>query len=66
MGKYGRFRAFSVNSRVNRDPRKAAAYFRSLNTKLRMLKTPKDSYLRNILDEIRALIRKTQYLLTLR
>ena len=31
-----------------------------------MLKTPSDSYLRNIMDEIRALIRKTQYMLTLK
>jgi len=66
MGRYGRFRAFSVNSRVNKDPRKAALYFRQLNSKIRMLKTPSDSYLRNILDEIRALIRKTQYMLTLK
>ena len=66
MGRYGRFRAFSINSRVNKDPRKAALYFRQLNTKIRMLKTPSDSYLRNILDEIRALIRKTQYMLTLK
>jgi DNA-binding ferritin-like protein len=66
MGKYGRFRAFSVNSRVNKDPRKAALYFRQLNAKIRMLKTPSDPYLRNILDEIRALIRKTQYMLTLK
>ena len=66
MGKYGRFRAFSVNSRLNRDPRKAALYFRKLNSKIRTLKTPTDSYLRNILDEIKALIRKTQYMLTLK
>ena len=66
MGKYGRFRAFSVNSRLNRDPRKAALYFRKLNSKIRTLKTPTDSYLRNILDEIKALVRKTQYMLTLK
>ncbi len=66
MGRYGRFRAFSVNSRLNRDPRKAALYFRQLNAKIRALKTPSDSYLRNILDEIKALIRKTQYMLTLK
>jgi hypothetical protein len=51
---------------VNKDPRKAALYFRQLNAKIRMLKTPSDPYLRNILDEIRALIRKTQYMLTLK
>ena len=66
MSKYGRFRAFSVNSRLNRDPRKAALYFRKLNSKIRTLKTPTDSYLRNILDEIKALVRKTQYMLTLK
>lgn len=66
MGKYGRIRKFSVNSRLNRDPKKSAAYFRTLAARIRRLKLPRDSYLKNILDEIIAQIRKTQYMLTLR
>ena len=66
MGKYGRFRAFSVNSRLNKDPRKAQLFFRKLFTRVRSIRTPPDSELRNILDEIKALIRRTQYMLTLR
>lgn len=66
MGKYGRFRAFSVNSRLNKDPRKADLFFRKLMMRIRGLKTPTNSELRNILDEIKGLIRRTQYMLTLR
>jgi DNA-binding ferritin-like protein len=66
MGKYGRIRKFSVNSRLNRDPKKSPVYFRTLAARIRRLKLPRDSYLKNILDEIFAQIRKTQYMLTLR
>lgn len=66
MGKYGRIRKFSVNSRLNRDPKKSPVYFRTLAARIRRLKLPRDSYLKNILDEILAQIRKTQYMLTLR
>ena len=66
MGKYGRIRKFSVNSRLNRDPKKSPVYFRTLAARIRRLKLPRDSYLKNILDEIFTQIRKTQYMLTLR
>lgn len=66
MGRYGRFRKFSVNSRLNKDPRKSPVYFKSLVAKIRRLRLPRDPYLKNIMDEIIAHIRKTQYMLTLR
>jgi hypothetical protein len=50
-----------------KDPRKAKEYFRSLLTRVRaMSRLSKDSYLRNIYDEIVALIRSTLYMLTLK
>jgi len=66
MGKYGRLKRISVNKRFMNDPKKARQYFRSLLTRLRLLKLPKDSYLRSIHDEITVLIRQTMYQLTLR
>jgi DNA-binding ferritin-like protein len=66
MGKYGRFRKFNVNSRLNKDPRKSPVYFKSLVAKIRRIRLPRDPYLKNILEEIIAHIRKTQYMLTLR
>lgn len=67
MGKYGRLRSVNVNKRFMRDPRKAKEYFRSLLSRVRaMSRLSKDSYLRNIYDEIVALIRSTLYMLTLR
>lgn len=66
MGKYGRFKAFSINSRLSKDPRKAQLFFRKLGMRVRSLRTPANSELRNILDEIKALINRTQYMLTLR
>jgi len=66
MGKYGRLKRISVNKRFMSDPKKARQYFRSLLTRLRLLKLPKDSYLRSIQDEITVLIRQTMYQLTLR
>ena len=66
MGKYGRLKRISVNKRFMSDPKKARQYFRSLLTRLRLLKLPKDSYLKSIQDEITVLIRQTMYQLTLR
>jgi DNA-binding ferritin-like protein len=65
MGKYGRLRKLSINTRLNRDPRKSPLYFKGLIAKIRRLKLPRDPYLKNILDEIIGHIRKTQYMLTL-
>jgi hypothetical protein len=67
MGKYGRLRSVNVNKKFMRDPRKAKEYFRSLLVRVRaMSRLSKDSYLRNIYDEIIALIRSTLYMLSLR
>ena len=67
MGKYGRLRSVNVNKRFAKDPRKARMYFKSLLARVYALRSlSKDSYLRNIYDEIVALIRSTLYMLTLR
>jgi hypothetical protein len=66
MGKYGRLKRVTVNKRYMSDPKKARAYFKSLITRIRLVKLPKDSYLKNIQDEIVALIRSTMYMLTLK
>jgi hypothetical protein len=66
MGKYGRLKRVAMNKRYMSDPKKARAYFKNLLTRIRLVKLPKDSYLKNIQDEITALIRQTMYQLTLR
>jgi hypothetical protein len=66
MGKYGRLKRVSMNKRYMTDPKKARAYFKSLIARIRLVKLPKDSYLKNIQDEIVALIRSTMYMLTLK
>jgi hypothetical protein len=50
-----------------KDPTKAKAYFKSLLTRVRAIRLPSgDTYLKNIQDEIIALIRSTLYMLTLK
>ena len=67
MGKYGRLRRISINKRFMKDPTKARAYFKSLLTRVRAIRLPRgDTYLKNIQDEIVALIRKTLYMLSLK
>jgi hypothetical protein len=66
MGKYGRLKRITMNKRYMTDPKKARAYFKSLIARIRLVKLPKDSYLKNIQDEIIALIRSTMYMLTLK
>lgn len=64
MGKYGRFRKIKYGRKtIARNPK---LYFRSLLAQIRALKLPRDSYLHNIQDEIIALVRSTQYMLSLR
>jgi|SRR6056300_134728 len=55
-----------MNKRYLTDPSKAPAYFRSLLTRMKKMKLPKDPYLKNIQDDIETLIRKTLYLLRLK
>ena len=66
MGRYGRLKRITMNKRYMSDPKKARQYFRALLTRVRLVKLPKDSYLKNIQDEILALIRSTMYQLTLK
>ena len=66
MGRYGRLKRITMNKRYMSDPKKAKMYFRSLLTRVRLVKLPKDSYLKNIQDEIIALIRSTIYMLSLK
>jgi hypothetical protein len=67
MGKYGRLKRISVNKRFIRDPKKARLYFKSLLARVRAIKLPRgDTYLKNIQDEITALIRSTLYMLSLK
>ena len=66
MGKYGRLKRITTNKRFLRDPKKARMYFRSLLGRIRVVKLPKDTYLRSVQDEIVALIRATLYMLSLR
>jgi len=67
MGKYGRLGKITSNKRFMKDPRKAKDYFRSLLTRIKAIKLPRsDTYLKNIQDEITALIRSTLYMLSLK
>ena len=67
MGKYGRLRRVSLNKRFIRDPTKAKAYFKSLLVRVKAIRLPRgDTYLKNIQDEITALIRSTLYMLSLK
>ncbi len=67
MGKYGRLRRVSLNKRFMKDPSKAKAYFKSLLGRVRAIRLPRgDTYLKNIQDEIIALIRSTLYMLSLK
>lgn len=66
MGRYGRLKRISLNKRYMSDPKKARLYFKSLLARVRLVKLPRDSYLKNIQDEIIALIRSTLYMLTLK
>ena len=67
MGKYGRLKRITANKRFLRDPKKARAYFKTLLVRIRNLRLPRgDTYLKNIQDEIIALIRKTLYMLSLK
>ena len=67
MGKYGRLRRITMNKRYIQDPKKARPYFKALLARIRNMKLPKgDTYLKNIQDEIVALIRQTLYMLSLK
>ena len=58
-----KIKAIKINKRFLQDPAKAPAYFRSLLARMKLSKEP---HLRNIQDEIVALIHKTLYLMRLK
>jgi hypothetical protein len=66
MGKYGRVGRLAIpkNNATRRVSPKL--YFKKLLMNIRRMKLPRDSYLRNIQDEIVALVRSTLYMLTLK
>ena len=64
MGKYGRFRKIVSGRRTV--ARNLKAYFKTLLVRVRALRLPRDTYLKNIQDEITALIRSTLYMLSLK
>ena len=66
MGKYGRLGRVPIPP--NRTVRKVSPrmYFKKLLMNIRRLKLPRDTYLKNIQDEITALVRSTLYMLTLK
>jgi len=66
MGKYGRLARFNVPRNNNRRSMSARAYFKGLLTRIRAVRLPRDTYLKNIQDEITALVRSTLYMLTLK
>lgn len=67
MGKYGRLKRITMNKRYMSDPRKARDYFKKLLARVKAVRLPRgDSYLKNIQDEIVALIRSTIYMLSLK
>lgn len=67
MGKYGRLKRITSNKRFMKDPAKAKQYFKTLLVRIKKLKLPRsDTYLKNIQDEITALIRSTIYMLSLK
>jgi hypothetical protein len=66
MGQYSRIKPVKMNKRFLTDPKKAPMYFKSLLKRMKAMKLPKDSYLKNNEDEISTLIHKTLYLLNLK
>jgi hypothetical protein len=64
MGKYGRFRKIITGRKsIAKNPK---LYFRNLLRYIRGMRLPRDTYLKNIQDEITALIRSTLYMLSLK
>ncbi len=66
MGQYGRLKNVKMSSRIITNPAMSSKYFRGLLKQIRSLKLPRDTWLKNIQDEIVALINRTLYKLTLK
>jgi len=65
MGKSGRLKRFAL-PRNAKTKTSARMYFKTLLTRIRGCRLPRDTYLKNIQDEITALVRSTLYMLTLK
>lgn len=62
QGTYNRLlRGVRRNSRFIQDPRKALSYFVTLRKRIRKMRLPKDSHLRNLQDGVMELIVSTIY-----
>ena len=62
IGKYGRINKYNgMNNNINRSTDNILGYFNSLLKTISEMELPTDSSLRNIQDEIMALIRTTVY-----
>jgi hypothetical protein len=61
-GKYGAINRMSPMLKVDRNPKNAVAYLQALMALIEKMKLPKDAPLRNIQDEITALISATIYM----
>ena len=62
IGKYGKINKYNgLNNAINRKPESILAYFSSLLKTIREMDLPQDASLRNIQDEIMALIHSTVY-----
>ena len=61
-GRYGNLNRMVSMPNVNRDPKKAVAYFQSLLETIQKMNLPTDKALKNIQDEIEGLIMTTIYM----
>ena len=66
IGKYGRFKMRKFSSNITKSPKKPVVYFRSIVSKIKKLKLPKDTYLQSIQDDIMVLLQSTIYMLSLK
>ena len=66
IGKYGRFKMRNFPANTMKSPKKPIVYFRSLVSKIKKLKLPKDTFLQSIQDDIMVLLQSTIYMLSLK
>lgn len=66
MGRYGRLKRIAFNKKTVKNPKLSKLYFKNLLRRITASKLPRDSYLKNIQDEIVALVRGTLYMLSLK
>jgi len=66
IGMYGRFKMRNFANNTMKSDKKPIVYFRSLVTKIKKLKLPRDTYLQSIQDEIMVLLQSTIYMLSLK